>query len=142
MLVMYGITGGIAIALFFGNFLYKTSGFNLLVPSLTFVTISLVLFLPLALKYIPDDKAEEIKEDERLKGKAQVESDNLCKQESNRELKEIKSKVALSRQVSNVRVNFPLRKLVCNCKVITYYLALLTFTYTQHFYIAYLNTSL
>lgn len=69
MLVMYGITGGISLALFFGNFLYKINGYNILAPSLTFVAISLVLFLPLAIKYIPDDRAEEIKEENQLKAK-------------------------------------------------------------------------
>lgn len=63
MLTMYGITGGIALALFFGNFLYKISNFNILVPCLTNVVLTLILFLPLALKHIPDDRAEEIKEE-------------------------------------------------------------------------------
>lgn len=57
VLNMYGITLGIGLALFFGNFLYKISGNNMLIPSITFVVLTLILFFPLALKVIPDDKA-------------------------------------------------------------------------------------
>ena len=62
LLIMYGITIGFTLALFFSNFLYKISNNNMLVPCVSFVSITLVLFLPLALKCIPDDKAQEIQQ--------------------------------------------------------------------------------
>lgn len=141
VLSMYGITIGIAFALFFGNYLYKLSGNNMLTPSLSFVILTLLLFLPLALKYIPDDKAEEIQEEKKLQAESPADSEGDQRQESGRKLVTKRSS-SLSRTVSIVRLSFPLRKLLCNCKVLTFYGVLFTYIYTQQFYIAYLNTSL
>ncbi len=60
VLNMYGITIGIGFSLFFGNFLYKVSGNNMITPHIVFIVMTLLLQLPLAIKVIPDDRKLEI----------------------------------------------------------------------------------
>lgn len=69
VLLFFGISLGIGFSLFFGNYLYKVSGNNMIVPNTVFVFLGLFLFLPLAIKVIPDDKASELKVEAELQRK-------------------------------------------------------------------------
>ena len=60
MLLFFGISAGIAFALFFGNFLYKISNNNMVVPNAVNVLLGLFVFLPLAAFVIPEDGRLEL----------------------------------------------------------------------------------